>query len=83
MKKENIAIIESHSITEETFENLGEESIHKNVSSINFLNEIQGKGPKSIDQLEKDHNKNCTKKETLISNFCRTDDWKVKKKELK
>ena len=79
--EKNIAIIETHSITEEAFENLGDESIHENVSPISNLNEVQGEGPNSIDQNENYPINDCeeTEKEnetdTFYCNSCGADDW--------
>ena len=52
--EKNIEVIGVHSITEEAFENLGEKSIHENVSPNSNLVEIRGEGPNSIDQTEND-----------------------------
>ena len=52
--EKNIEVIVAHSITEEAFKNLSEESIHENVSPNSNLNEIQVEGPNSIDQTGND-----------------------------
>ena len=65
--EKNIEVIEVHSITEEAFENMGEESIHENVSPNSNLVEIRGEGPNSIDQTENDPISDCEKNKTLES----------------
>ena len=77
--KNNIEVIGAHSITEEAFKNLSEESIHENVFPNSNLNEIQVEGPNSIDQIGNDPISDCEKKETETDTFycnsCHTDDW--------
>ena len=43
MEDKGIEVIEAHSITEEAFENMGEESIPENISSKGALNKTQEK----------------------------------------
>ena len=54
MEDKGIEVIEVLSITEEAFENLGEELIPENVSPKSALNKTQGKRTTLIDQTEKD-----------------------------
>ena len=53
MEDKGIEVIGAHSITEEAFENMGEESIPENISSKGALNKTQEKRTTLIDQTEK------------------------------
>ena len=61
--EKNIEVIGAHSITEEAFKNLSEESIHENVCPSSNLNEIQVEGSNSIDQTGNDPISDCEKNE--------------------
>ena len=75
MEDKGIEVIEVHSITEEAFENLGEESIPENVSPKRALNKTQEKRTTSIDQTEKNPSNDCEKTDTFYCNSCGVDDW--------
>ena len=72
MEDKGIEVIEAHSITEEAFENLGEES---NVSHKSALNKSLEKRTTSIDQTEKNPSNDCEKTEIFYCNSCGVDDW--------
>ena len=61
MEDKGIEVIGAHSITEEAFENMGEESIPENISSKGALNKTQEKRTTLIDQTEKNPSNNCEK----------------------
>ena len=67
--------IEVHSITEEAFENLGEESTPENASSKSALNKTLEKRTTSIDQTEKNPSNDCEKTEIFYCHSCGVDDW--------
>ena len=79
MEDKGIEVIEAHSITEEAFENLGEESTPENASPKSALNKTMVKRTTSIDQTDKNPTNNCeeTEKETdaFYCNSCGVDDW--------
>ena len=64
MEDKGIEVIEAHSITEEAFENVGEESIPENVSAKSALNKTLEKRTSSIDQTEENPSM-IVKKQTL------------------
>ena len=75
MEDKGIEVIEAHSITEEAFENLGEESTPENVSSKSALNKTLEKRTTSIDQTEKNPSNDCEKTEIFYCHSCGVDDW--------
>ena len=75
MEDKGIEVIEAHSITEEAFENVGEESIPENVSPKSALNKSQEKRTKSIDQTDKNLSNNCEETEIFYCHSCRADNW--------
>ena len=75
MEDKGIEVIEAHSITEEAFENLGEESIPENISSKGALNKTQEKRTTLIDQTEKNPSNDCEKTEIFYCHSCGVDDW--------
>ena len=75
MEDRGVDVIEVHSITEEAFENLGEESTPENVSSKSALNKTLEKRTTSIDQTEKNPSNDCEKTEIFYCHSCGVDDW--------
>ena len=75
MEDKGIEVIEAHSITEEAFENLGEESIPENVLPESALNKTQEKRTTSIDQTDKNPSNDCEKTEIFYCHSCGVDDW--------
>ena len=75
MEDKGIEVIEAHSITEEAFENVGEESIPENVSPKSALNKTLEKRTTSIDQTKKNPSNDCEKTEIFYCNSCGVDDW--------
>ena len=75
MEDKGIEVIEAHSITEEAFENLGEESIPENVSPKSALNKTMEKRTTSIDQTDKNPSNDCEKTEIFHCHSCGVDDW--------
>ena len=75
MEDEGFEVIEAHSITEEAFENLGEDSIPENVSSKSALNKTLEKRTTSIDQTEKNPSNDYEKTEIFYCHSCGVDDW--------
>ena len=75
MEDKGIEVIGAHSITEEAFENMGEESIPENISSKGALNKTQEKRTTSIDQTEKNPSNDCEKTEIFYCHSCGVDDW--------
>ena len=73
---EKIRIVGAYSITEEAFENLGDES---HMSVFDFVNEsiVQEEGADSIDQTDQNTNStdDCIEKEDFYRDFCETVDW--------
>ena len=59
MEDKGIEVIEAHSITEEAFENLGEESTPENVSPKSGLNKTLEKRTTSIAQTDKNPSNDC------------------------
>ena len=68
MEDKGIEVIEAHSITEEAFENLGEESIPENVSPKSALNKTLEKRTTSIDQTDKNPINDCEETKAMKSN---------------
>ena len=75
MEDKGIEVIGAHSITEEAFENMGEESISENISSKGALNKTQEKRTTLIDQTEKNPSNDCEKTEIFYCHSCGVDDW--------
>ena len=75
MEDKGIEVIGAHSITEEAFENMGEESIPENISSKGALNKTQEKRTTLIDQTEKNPSNDCEKTEIFYCHSCGVDDW--------